>query len=316
VVHALPVLRALRRKQPEARIGWVVEEAFASLLAGDPDLDEVIPVRTRAWRRTPIAGATWRELAATRRALRNFRPDVAYDLMGNHKGALLARWSGARRRIGLRRADRREPASGAWINDPRPARGAHAVERGLSLLDEPDADRSPVDFGPAKILPAATAGAPLGALIHPGAGWGNKRYPPAAWGAVARRLASDGGLTVAVAAAPGEEDLAAEAVAAAAGAARFEPAPTLADFARLARSSRLVLGGDTGPLHLAHALGTTALMLYGPTDPKHHGPYGHPERTVWLDLPCSFCHRRFAEPKACLASLPPERVARAALALL
>ncbi len=77
-----------------------------------------------------------------------------------------------------------------------------------------------------------------------------------------------------------------------------------------------MLGGDTGPLHLAHALGAPVAMVMGPTDPARHGPYGAPERALYRRLPCSFCHCRFAEVKACLLELPPERVAAHAAALL
>ena len=86
--------------------------------------------------------------------------------------------------------------------------------------------------------------------------------------------------------------------------------------AALSRAARLVLGGDSGPLHLAHALGAPVLMLMGPTDPEKNGPYGAPERALWQRLPCSFCHRRFAETKACLLEISPAQVAaRAALDL-
>ena len=99
-------------------------------------------------------------------------------------------------------------------------------------------------------------------------------------------------------------------------AAAVVPAPSLPALAALLRRASLVLGGDTGPLHLAHALGTPVLMLMGPTDPERTGPYGAPERALWRRLPCSFCAKRFAEAKACLLEIPPERVAERAAALL
>src|SRR5688500_18045546 len=134
VVHCLPVLRALRRHRPQARIGWVVEEGLAPLLAGHPDLDAVITVRLRAWRRRPLAAATVRELRAYLAAVDRFAPTVALDLMGNHKAGLLAALAGVDRRIGAARAGRREPASVWWISEPVTVRGDHAVDRALSLL--------------------------------------------------------------------------------------------------------------------------------------------------------------------------------------
>ena len=323
VVHCLPVLAALRRARPGARIGWVVEEPIAPLLAGHPDLDELFVARLRRWRRRPLAPDTLREVGAFLAALDRFAPDAVLDLMGNHKAGVLAALTLADRRIGAARPFRREPSSALWLSEGVVPRGVHAVDRALSLLDALNVPREPADFAGAKLLPtvpAATAEL-LAAhpepfvLLHPGAGWGNKRYPPAWWGEVARRLSAAtgiGGIRTWVGVAPGEEGLAGEVVAAAGGEAVAVPAPDLASLAALSRGARLVLGGDSGPLHLAHALGSPVLMLLGPTDPERNGPYGAPERALWQRLPCSFCYRRFAETKACLLEIPPARVAERA----
>ncbi len=320
VVHALPVLTALRRHLPQARIGWVVEAAMAPLLAGHPDIDELFVVRLRDWRRRPFAAATLRELRAFRSAVRRFAPDIALDLMGNHKAGAIAALSGAGRRIGLARRARREPSSAVWVNEAVLPRGVHAVDRGLALLDALGLPPEPADFGgdrllPAALAPPALAGEPF-ALLHPGAAWANKRYPPERWGEAARRLREATGLPTRIAVAPGEEALAAAVEAAAAGAAAAVPAPDLPALVALTRAARLFLGADTGPTHLAHALGTPVVMVMGPTHPERHGPYGAVERALWHPLPCSFCYRRFEEVKACLLDVPPARVAERAAALL
>jgi lipopolysaccharide heptosyltransferase I len=335
VVHSLPVLAALRRHLPGARIGWVVEEAFAPLLAGHPDLDQLIVVRLRHWGRRPWRARMLGEIASFVAALDRFAPQVVLDLMGNHKAAAIAALSLAPRRIGHARAGRREPSSALWLSERVPADGTHAVDRALSLLDALGLPREPADFGGHKLFRATTrpaaavAGpaAPPFALLHPGAGWGNKAYPPAWWGEAARRLHAATGVRTRVAAAPGEEALAAAVVAASGGvssaaggvselAAEAVTAPDLPALASLLRAAALMLGGDTGPTHLAHALGTPVLMVMGPTDPDRHGPYGAPERALYRRLPCSFCYRRFDEAKACLLELPPERLAERAAALL
>lgn len=321
VVHCLPVLSALRRAHPAARIAWVVEEAMAPVLTGHPDLDAVIPVRLRPWRRAPLARVTREELLTALGALRDFAPDAAIDLMGNHKGALLASLSGAPRVIGLARRHRREPSSALWINQPveLPADGKplHAVDRALALLAPLGVPAAPVDFGGGKLFRGAPSAEPGPyAVIHPGAGWGNKIYPPARWGEVARRLWERAGLPTRVPVAPGEEGLADAVVEASGGAARLEPGSGLEGLAGLLRGARLVLAGDTGPLHLAHALGAPVLAVHGPTDPRRHGPYGAPRRALWQNLPCSFCYKRFADTKACLEVVPAERVVRRALDLL
>jgi heptosyltransferase-1 len=331
VVHALPVLTALRRHFPQARIGWVVEEAMAPVLAGHPDLDELLVVRLRAWGRRPLAAATARGLGAFAAALGRFAPDVVLDLMGNHKAAAISALTLADRRIGAARAHRREPASALWINEPVVPRGVHAVDRMLSLLDPLGVPEEPADFGAAKLFKREEDGSDRSdgsdgsdgssrgeafALLHPGAGWGNKIYPPAWWGEAARGLLAATGVATRVATAPGEERLAAAVAAAGGGAARAVPAGGLPALAALLRGAALVLGGDSGPVHLAHALGVPVLMLMGPTDPERNGPYGAPERALWRQLPCSFCHRRMAGAKACLLEIPPARVAARAAEIL
>lgn len=321
VVHALPVLTALRRHLPRARIGWVVEEAMAPVLAGHPDLDEAISVRLRHWGKTPFSRRTVRELGAFLAALDRFAPDVTLDLMGNHKAGAISALTLSDRRIGAARRARREPSSAAWISEPVTPRGVHAVDRMLSLLDGLGLPPEPADFGPDKIFQGGGSTVPEPfeepfVLIHPGAGWANKVYPPERWGEVARRLREATGLPALVAMARGEETLARAIEAAGGGAARAVAAPDLPSLAVLLRRARLVLGGDSGPTHLAHALGTPILMVMGPTDPERNGPYGAPERALWKRLPCSFCHRRFAETKACLLEIPADRVAGRALELL
>ncbi len=324
VVHALPVLTALRRHLPEARIGWVAEEAMAPLLQGHPDLDELLVVRLRHWRRNwrgSLAGGNLREIRAFFSALDGFAPDAVLDLMGNHKAGVISALTLSDRRIGFARKSRREPSSVIWINQPVIPRGVHAVDRMLSVLDTLGLPPERADFGPEKLfregreIREIPEGTPF-VLLHPGAGWANKRYPPAWWGEAARQLHAATGLPTWVAVAPGEEDLAAGVKAAGGEAVHAVPAPDLPTLAALLRRARLMLGGDSGPTHLAQALGTPVLMVMGPTDPERHGPYGAPESALFRRLPCSFCYKRFGESKACLLEIPPRRVAEKAAELL
>jgi heptosyltransferase I len=339
VVHALPVATALRRHRPAATIAWAVEEPFAPLLAGHPAVDRVIPVRLKRWRRAPLAHATLDEVTELAGALRDFAPEVAIDLMGNHKGALLARLSGAPRVVGLARRDRREPSSALWIGEPvalaapAPPAGrpsgpwavategtepplAHAVDRALALAAALGAPTSPVDLGGAGLFAALPRRPRRHLAIHAGAGWGNKRWPPERWGEVGRRLAEAAGLPVRALAGPGEEALAEAVVAAGGGAVEAVAAPDLPSLAGELLASRLLLAGDTGPLHLAHSLGVPVLAVMGPTDPRRHGPYRALDRAVWRALPCSFCYKRFDDTKACLHAITAEPVVERALALL
>ena len=319
VIHCLPVLRALRRHHPEAHIGWVVEGAMAPLLEGHPDLDEVLTVSLRAWRKRPWTAAKARAVWGFVERLSSFAPDVVLDLMGNHKAGILSALTFSDQRFGLARRARREPSSALWINREAEPKGRHAVDRALAVASTLLPADVEVDFGGEHLFPGAPAPSTdedERVVIQAGAGWANKTYPPERWGRVASLLAERRGVRSVVPIAPGEEHLARGVEASSEGAARALDAPSLASLAGLQREARLVLGGDTGPIHLAHALGIPTLALMGPTDPEMSGPYGAPESSLAVRLPCSFCQKRYADPAACLLRISPEDVATRASELL
>jgi heptosyltransferase-1 len=200
-----------------------------------------------------------------------------------------------------------------------------------STWDSTSDSTSEVNFGGERLLktpPKSAAGLlreldavraenrPLVA-IQAGAGWANKTWPAEWFGEVARGLRDAAATDVRVLLAPGEEALAQRVVEASGGAARAIDTVDFRVLAAVLRRCDLLLGGDTGPLHLAHALGTPVLCLVGPTDPRRNGPYGgpqgDPQSLVFQQLPCSYCYKRFDEPKACLLQLTPEHVLRRAL---
>ena len=315
------MLTTLRRNLPTAHIGWLVEGSYTPLLDSHPDLDEVIPTGLRAWRRDLLARATWRQLRNFLQRLESFRPDVVLDLMGNHKSGVLAALTMCDRRIGLERRYRREPSSAVWISESVRPTGSHAVDQMLSLLTPFDLDDRRVDFGADKLRqalgigPAARTSEPQ-VIVHPGAGWVIKRYPADQWGQVARLIATRTGLRTTVISSPAEEELATTIKRTSDGAAREVSAPDLPSLASVLDGASLVMGGDTGPIHLAHALDRPVLCLMGPTDPARNGPYGAAENVLWHPLPCSFCHKRYKTPQKCMLDLTPEIVAERAISLL
>lgn len=334
IVHCLPVLVALREQRPEARIAWVVEEVWAPILADHPDLDRRIVVRTKKWRKRPWSRENRRDIRRAVREMRQFAPDVAVDLMGNHKGALLAALSGAPATIGADRDHRRESSSARWLKRTVPTPGVHAVDRAMALVpalvpalgtDRP-APEAAVDFGGERLLrdgseavlsdlrARAASGRKL-VLIQAGAGWANKRYPVPHWAEVAAAL-DRVGHDVWLPTAPGEERLAEEIAKGAGGRVRTYDAKAFATLAALMRAADLFLGGDTGPVHLAHALGTPVLCLIGPTDPARNGPYDALDRVLFHELPCSYCYKRFDGPRACILAIDPSQVVERALGSL
>jgi lipopolysaccharide heptosyltransferase I len=317
IVQGLPVLEALKQLRPEARVGWVVESRFAELLEGHPAIDVLISIRSREWRQRLLDPETRRQISATRQALRAFDADIALDLMSNFKAASLAWLSGARRRVGLASPHRREPASGWMINHSVEPFGIHAVDRALSVL-RPFGLRDPVAphggealvgtelDGDSMDLPSAFA------ILHPGAGWRNKELPPAVWGRVCELFGEQTGIAVLIVTGPGEEQLGEATAAASRGAGKHLHLPGLQPLVALQRRATLVLGGDTGPLHLANALNRPLVCVMGPTDPARHGPWLRPEGVISQRLPCSYCHKRLDSARGCLVGLSPVSIAKKA----
>ena len=189
----------------------------------------------------------------------------------------------------------------------------------MSILGALDLPREPADLGGDQLFLNSPAPSELPErffLVHPGAAWPNKRYPPERWGRVAAAIRSKTGLAGVVVAGPTEGDLAEAARRSSDGSLQRIETADLAGLAAILRRADLVLAGDTGPLHLARALGTPALALMGPTDPRTHGPYGPDGVALWHPLPCSFCHQRLDGSKPCLTSIEPQTIAERAAALL
>jgi lipopolysaccharide heptosyltransferase I len=280
-IHTMPLVGALRRCFPQARIAWATQAAPAALLEGYPGLDEVIVVRRDGLK-------SLGQLRRLRRELRSREFDIALDPQSLTKSALIGWLSGAAQRIGFAAPQGRELS--LWLNNRRiePQRD-HVVERYLELLRPLVGD---VELEPRFELPvrrqaaierfldqcAWTAGF---AVINPGAGWDSKLWLPERFGQVAGYLQHVHRLPSVVVWAGAREREWAERIVAQAGAtARLAPETNLPELAALMRHARLCVACDTGPLHLAAAVGTTCVGLYGSTRPSVCGPYGPSHATV------------------------------------
>lgn len=291
VVHALPVLAALGQAGWSA--GWIVEPPARPLLEGGP-VDPLVGV-------PPRRAFSWRGARQALAALRAASFDVALDLSGLWKSAAWARLSGARRVVGYARIARREPASALLLHEgvPKPEGVSHVIDLNLALLSSLGIDAVGLREFPLPPLASAEAAVaawldpgPEGvAVLNPGGGWRSKLWPPERFGALARLL-SRRGIASVVTWGPGEEWLAQRVVASAEGAARQAPETTLLEMAALARRARVLVAADTGPLHLACAVGAPVVGLYGPTDPARNGPFAQRDRVVRQVPPCAPCHSR------------------------
>jgi heptosyltransferase-1 len=331
ILHALPAVTALRINHPDWLIDWVVEPRWRALLAAEsalppsprtpaqPLIDHLHFAATKAWRKAPFSRQTRTEFMALRAALCSAEYDAVIDLQGSLRSALIASLAGCRRLIGEENP-RERPAR--WLFTERVStHGAHVIEQDMELASAIAGDKLqsvlpwlPVD--PAaeawadSILPDKSASA---VLINPGAGWGAKRWPAERYAAVAQGLI-ERGCRVLINVGPGEEPLAEVIVRATHGAATALNC-SLAQLIALTRRVALTIAGDTGPLHLACALGVPVVGVYGPTDPSRNGPFG--TRFTVLRSPQSRRdHSRYEAPEAGLLTIQPEEVLRAAGALL
>jgi heptosyltransferase-1 len=332
VIHALPAAQALRQAFPQAMIGWLIEDRWAELLCAPgtsrrgprspqrPLVDWVHTVNLKSWRRSLLTTQTVQQIARVWNDVRSAHYDLAIDLQGAVRSAILARWSGARMVYGA--SEPRESAASIWHTRQITTRGAHVVEHALSVAEaiagtrlkaprvelprdpetERDTDR--------RLSESGTGGF---AILNPGAGWGAKRWPAERYGYVAKALAEDGVRSI-INYGPGEEELACATDAASEGTANPMKC-SLGELIALTRRAELFVGGDTGPMHLAAALQVPVVAIFGPTDPARTGPYG--THGVVLRNPASLTtHKRRSQPDDELLEISADAVVSAARNLL
>jgi lipopolysaccharide heptosyltransferase I len=271
VVHALPAAAVLRDSFPDARIDWAIEPKWARLLEGNPDLNTVIQIDRKT------AGG----IISTVKQLRRANYTCAIDFQGLYKSALLAFASGAPRRIGFQRNYAREGFA-SWLYTERlNPRGAHKVEHNLTLAEAAGARKFPPRF---PIAVRAEDEARVASeteqrnirdffVLNPGGGWRSKCWPAERYGELHAKVFEKSGLRGVVSYGPGEEDLAQAMISAAGKSAPLAIPLELGPLMALLRRARLVVSADTGPLHLAAALGASVVGLFGPTDPARNGPF-------------------------------------------
>lgn len=332
MINTLPALTALRRARPDAHIAWVCESASAGILEGHPLLDEAIVAARTRWsarlkslRGLPRLAGEVRRFA---RELRARRFDAAIDFQGNLRSGVITWLTRAPLRIGPARG---KELSHLFLNHriPLPAEPMHRVERGLALLRAlgiavadaapvipvTEADRASVDA----FLAASGLAAGGFAVVHAGTSpFGRyKQWPEERWAEVARRLDSELGLRTAFTRGPAQSETeSAEAMARAAGpCALVAPVFSLRELGELCRRCRLFLSVDTGPMHLASAVGAPVVALFGPKDPRLYAPYFGLRAIVEKPLDCRPCRKRACRDPRCMLAIMPDDVLAAARSL-
>ena len=282
IVHTWPLACELAALESEPHLSWVVEEPLKSLVEGHPAVDAVFTTRTGSWRRKPLAATTRAEVGTLKTRLRELQADYAIDSQGTAKSAMVVRWTGADRKIGLARPWRREWLAG--LSYDRTVPGApgrsHVVATNLAMVRA--LGTSPTGVAPpdgrwflekvVNRVPTGEWSTPYAVLLS-GTGGPHKALDQESVASVACGLVSEG-LSVVVAWGPGERALASGIVEAAGSGVFLAPATDIEELAALLGGADLVIGGDTGPVHLAASFGTPTVAVFLTSDPQRTGPLG------------------------------------------
>jgi len=319
IVHSLPFLHVLRRGLPRAHVAWMVSRANAGLLEGHPEIDELVIFERERWGGVTDFCRSVPELAAFVRGLRRRAFDLVVDLQGLFRSGLLTRLSGAPRRVGFAAA--REMShlfytDRVHVSDPE----MHAVERYLLVaralgLDTDGAPTFVVPVGEddrrfaAERLDEMNPDGTAVVVMLPSSRWVTKRWPGEHFAALADRVTRELDARVLFLGGVGDVPL----VESIRGAMK-SPAPSLVGRTTLRQSAALleradaVVANDSGPMHLAVALGRPVVALYGPTSPGRTGPYGGNVRLVRTRCDCAPCFKSDCDRHECMRDISVDEV--------
>jgi lipopolysaccharide heptosyltransferase I len=285
VIHALPAVASLKHSFPHSRLSWVIKPRWAPLLEGNPFVDEIIPFTRTA-----------REILATRRLLRRERFELAVDLQGLIQSALVAASAKADKIVGLARTQARESFAAMFYSSAVRTTAVHRVDRYLELVAAAGASSLLRTFPLPPGKPEGTLPEGPFVLACPLAGWGSKQWPLGHYTELAKRLS----LPLVVNGPPDALDVLRQIEGAQIHLSGLEG---LIDATRRAQA---IVGVDSGPVHLAAALGKPGVAIYGPTDPALHGPYGGTLHVLRSSTAITSYKRRGVDPGSMRAISPAE----------
>jgi len=318
VLHALPAVAALKRVRPQWRVDWAVDPRWAPLLMGDdergPAVDMVHLAPAKEWSKAPLSSATMRSVLTLRKRLREEHYDLVVDMQGTLRSAVIGKMAGGELLAGY--ADPRERLAAMLYKRKITRRGAHVVEQGAALLG----DACGVELQPGAVEIPRAQWAEVWAeteavltrpmcMLTVGGGWGAKQWSTERYGALAIELKRMG-FDVVVNAPRKDDAIATSVVESSGGAARIVVC-NVTGLVSLMRRTDLLVGGDTGPMHLAAAMGVPVVALFGPTCPERNGPWGPGEKRVLRDAASVTSYKRSVQTEAGLMNLSVETVVEA-----
>lgn len=309
IVHSLPVLNALKKGFPGARIDWVVAHGLHTFLEGHPMINRLWVIKKDKWKQKGRLKKTLREINDLRKDLAERRYDVCIDLSGLFRSGLISWFSKAPVRLGFRESDEGSPLF--YTHKIHGSMKIHAIDRYLKLarfLGCP-VDEVVYPFAPYDPDPGICSSLPeTYAVMSPSAGKPANRWPAMRFGEVAAAL----DLPVVVIASKAEADIAEEVVSHAKGNAVSIAGKTgLKDLLAVIRRARFFICNDTGPMHMAAALNVPVFAIFGPANPVRTGPYGKIHTVIQKDFPCSPCYAKHPCTRhdfRCMETLKAEEV--------
>lgn len=334
VIHTLPALLSLRTHYPDAHIAWLVEESAADLITGHPALDRVLVARRKAWLADLRAGRALRalrEFVRFVRIVRDTRYDLIIDFQGLLKSAVWVLLAKGVRKAGFGRGMEHAELSYVVLNEPVPAvdMNQHAIERELLLLKGIGVPATGIRYElPVSPEHASEAAALLFAsgigeqdrlvAINPMARWPTKLWEPAHFAAVADRLENQGIRVVFTGGTQDQSSIDEICRLMTSKSRRLDGRTNLKTLASIFRRTQVLLTTDSGPMHLAVAVGTAVVALFGPTAPWRTGPYGPGHTVLRAGISCSPCFKKDCrtidyEKRACMKRLSVDEVVRAVL---
>jgi lipopolysaccharide heptosyltransferase I len=307
IVHSLPVLAVLHRCFPRAAIHWLVAKGFEGILEGHPMLEKLWVVHKDDWKKIAKVHSTVAELKKLFGGLRREGFDCVIDLQGLLRSGLITRATGAPMRLGFEEA--KEGSTLFYTHRVRGGKDIHAVDRYLKAAAYLGCDTSRVEFPLPEFRGEGEVSLPVAgkyAVMVTGARKPVNRWPAERFG----RLAAGLPVKTVVIGSRGDRALADEVVRVSEGKAVSVAGKTdLKGLVPVIKHAALMVSNDTGPMHIAVALGVPVFALFGPANPARTGPYGKGHKVIRKEIPCAPCYKRSCENPRCMDMITVEEVA-------
>ena len=310
VVHSLPFLNAMKTCFPEAEIHWVIAKGLEGLLDGNPMIKRLWVINKDAWKKIDNAKNTVTEIRNLFKGLKKEKFDLVIDLQGLLRSGIITKATGAPVRIGFQEA--REGSRFFYTHKVKGGKDIHAVDRYLKIASFLGCDVSDVSF-PFSPESSSIFNSQLltlnlpkeYAVIVPGARWKTKRWPPEKFGELASRLP----VQSVIVGSKADKDIADLIVSLSEGKTISLAGKTsLKELIAVMRKAKFVISNDSGPMHIAAALGIPVYAIFGPTDPLRTGPYGKGHTIIRAAIPCAPCFKKTCEDVKCLEGLSADKV--------